>query len=121
MVSNINVPDGFTCVTGAGAVRVHFTWVPRMEAASGHQLLLTTTTETLGPGQRMVTNDRIRSVDGRYELIMQGDGNLVIHRNGTPIWSRGCCVAGTRLVVQNDANVVMYRPSGGVSWARTWG
>jgi hypothetical protein len=34
--------------------------------------------------------DRLRSQDGRYELVMQNDGNLVVYgANGRPVWASG--------------------------------
>lgn len=34
--------------------------------------------------------DRLRSQDGRYELVIQNDGNLVVYgANGRPVWASG--------------------------------
>lgn len=33
--------------------------------------------------------EKLTSANGRYEVVMQSDGNLVIYRNGTPTWQSG--------------------------------
>jgi cell wall-associated NlpC family hydrolase len=48
---------------------------------------------------------------------MQCDGNLVIYRNGKPLWSsKTAGQPGAVLSVQNDGNVVIYR-SGKALWS----
>ena len=50
------------------------------------------------------------SPSGRYRLVLQNDGNLVLYWKGQPLWN-----AGTRgdfpdhLVMQNDGNLVLYQ------------
>lgn len=51
-------------------------------------------------------------------LIMQGDGNLVTYRDsGSPTWASNTVGRGGQLVVQNDGNVVVYAKGGGAVWA----
>jgi GH25 family lysozyme M1 (1,4-beta-N-acetylmuramidase) len=68
---------------------------PAAELASGRGLL---------PGQELV------SADGRYELIMQADGNLVEYVVGGPaVWqSRTSGHPGAFTVMQSDGNLVLY-------------
>jgi hypothetical protein len=33
--------------------------------------------------------DKLVSQNGRYETVMQNDGNLVVYRNGVPLWASG--------------------------------
>lgn len=50
------------------------------------------------------------SLNGRYRLVMQTDGNLVVYRVGTAVWSSGTHGnPGARLVVQDDGNAVIYQ------------
>jgi hypothetical protein len=63
--------------------------------------------EGLGP------NDSIWSCDGRFQLVMQGDGNLVLYQGGiaggTAIWATGTDgKAGYGMWMQNDGNFVLY-------------
>ena len=57
----------------------------------------------LYPGQRIETADRTRN------LILQGDGNLVLYKNNKPLWSSGTNGKDTKfLVLQFDGNLVLY-------------
>jgi hypothetical protein len=56
--------------------------------------------------------DRLRSADGRYELVMQPDANLVLYYvpANHALWSSGTFGTGAdRAVMQNDGNFVIYR------------
>lgn len=67
-------------------------------------------------GQTLGVNQAIRSTSGRYQLIMQGDTNLVLYGpNGAMWWTGG---RGARwLVLQSDGNLVAYTPSNVAVWA----
>jgi hypothetical protein len=61
------------------------------------------------PGDALRPDDRLRSGDGRFEFVYQGDGNLVLYQHGAAIWASG--THGTPpglLVMQHDGNLVMY-------------
>ncbi len=78
-------------------------------AAAGSNILFTH--ERLQPGEKLVSDG------GRYHLVMQGDGNLVIFANGTPIWATGTNGrSGAWLGMQGDGNLVMYH-NGVAVWA----
>jgi hypothetical protein len=50
------------------------------------------------------------SCDGRFALVMQTDGNLVLYQNGKAIWNtRTVGAGGTVAVMQGDGNFVMYQ------------
>jgi hypothetical protein len=72
--------------------------------------------DRLWPGTYLYPSRFLRSVDGRYALLLQGDGNLVLYGPGYHVlWSSG--TAGTPMnhgVLQGDGNFVLY-PSDGVS------
>ncbi len=69
-----------------------------------------TGSQTLGIGQY------ITSPDGQYELVMQGDGNLVEYQNGTALWSSQTGgESGATATMQADGNLVLYR-SGSAIW-----
>jgi hypothetical protein len=68
------------------------------------------------------------SCDGRFGLIMQTDGNLVLYEGpcvgtkcGTPLWASNTVGCGGCAAMQEDGNLVVYdgagRLSGHASWA----
>jgi hypothetical protein len=73
---------------------------------------------------RLNAGDYIKSPDGRYTLVMQDDGNLVLYSADTAsIWNSGTAgQPGSYAVMQNDGNLVVYN-SGNVPlwWSGTWG
>lgn len=77
-------------------------------------------TDRLNPGQSLFTNNSITSADGRFHLIMQTDGNLVIYRNSDnrALWATG--TQGTdvhRATMQTDGNLVLYHVNNAPAWA----
>ena len=76
--------------------------------------------DRMNPGETLGTNGSITSGDGRYRLIMQNDGNLVVYRNSDnrALWGSG--TQGTdvhRAVMQNDGNLVLYHVNNAPAWA----
>ena len=73
----------------------------------------------LNPDESLVINQRIKSKNCLYTLIMQGDGNLVIYDNtGHAVWATGTDGSGaTVCVMQGDGNLVLYRADGVPVWA----
>ena len=101
--------------------------------------------DTITTNQKLDRGQWLQSSDGRYKLIMQGDGNLVLYNSsGRAIWatnrsgvfaivqgdgnfveysstaavwaSNTVGKGGNRLIVQSDGNLVLYSPSKAV-WA----
>ncbi|KAF4406879.1 MULTISPECIES: hypothetical protein [Streptomyces] len=73
-------------------------------------------------GTTICKNMALTSGNGRTVLRLQEDGNLVVYRDGRPVWqapnawSRGNCA-----VFQNDGNFVLYDAGGNPVWASgTW-
>jgi hypothetical protein len=104
-----------------------------------------TASDRLQAGQGLVRGQSLRSQNGWYSLIMQGDGNLVLYAPGgralwatyrtggfvqlqpdgnfveydhlvRPVWSTGTFGSNRWLVVQDDGNVVIYAGTNAV-WA----
>ncbi|WP_442807845.1 hypothetical protein [Trinickia soli] len=66
----------------------------------------------LQPGQKLRAGESIRSADGRYELRMQADGNLVEYDLTTHVtaWSTNTAKSGaTVAIMQKDGNFVLYK------------
>jgi YD repeat-containing protein len=62
----------------------------------------------LSPGQQ------ITSPDGRFRLVQQGDGNLVLYFGSQALWANGVFGANYTTYLQGDGNFVTYSPSGPV-------
>ncbi len=62
----------------------------------------------------------ITSANGRFILIMQADGNLVLYRTQDwhPLWATGTNGASVNFVaMQGDGNLVIYTYGGHAIWA----
>lgn len=57
------------------------------------------------------------SGDGRMRLTYQGDGNLVLYDNNSPVWSSNTYgISSEYLAMQNDGNLVIYASGGVPVW-----
>lgn len=66
-------------------------------------------TGSMNANQLLNTNQMLISPDGRYKLIMQGDGNLVLYSPNRPLWwSSTDNKPVVRFAVQGDGNLVLY-------------
>lgn len=82
-----------------------------------------TAKHVLHRGQTLFVNQYLLSKDGRFKLIMQGDGNLVLYKNGSQaIWASNTWNKPvTRCDMQTDGNLVLYNNSWTPYWAsNTW-
>jgi surface antigen len=70
---------------------------------------------TLQPGEELSPGWYLESGNG-YQLVMQGDGNLVEYYSGSAVWSSGTAGnPGAYVIMQGDGNLVIYR-SGTALW-----
>ena len=66
--------------------------------------------ESLGP------DESVSSLSGRYTLVLQGDGNLVLYKNfkdggRRPLWASGTEGKPAQIcAMQDDGNLVLYGP-----------
>ncbi|WP_244138735.1 MULTISPECIES: protease pro-enzyme activation domain-containing protein [Burkholderia] len=71
---------------------------------------------TLGSGQSFASGN------GANVLVMQGDGNLVLLRQGVPVWSSGTYNhPGAYATMQTDGNLVVYSSAGAPLWYSSTG
>ncbi|MFV0459682.1 MAG: hypothetical protein ACK5MT_13030 [Actinomycetales bacterium] len=63
----------------------------------------------------------MQSANGRYRLIVQADGNLVLYSPSRAIWWTGTSGGGAHLNHQTDNNVVLYNASGRALWSTRTG
>jgi hypothetical protein len=75
--------------------------------------------DVLTTDQQLGLNERITSSDGRFKLVYQGDGNLVLYRQDwTPIWWSGTQGPDYRnALMQSDGNFVLYHSDGTPYWS----
>ena len=108
-----NTDDNF------GLIRRDWRWKAGMSAFRDEMNKPRAGQSRLGPGQQLPSGSRLISADLRYNLTMQGDGNLVLtDQAGRSIWSTGSYGnPGSSLRMQNDGNLVVYNPSGRVLWS----
>ena len=73
---------------------------------------------TLNANQQMGVNAPIKSSDGRFDLVLGGDGNLVLYEGSTALWSAGTQgKASSYVIMQGDGNLVIYSTSGSPIWS----
>ena len=71
----------------------------------------------LGSGGSLRPGEVMRTDDGRTTLVMQGDGNLVLHRTGGPaLWASGTSGSGAGAVVRPDGRLEVRLADGRVLW-----
>ncbi|MFD0262354.1 hypothetical protein ACFVH7_29305 [Kitasatospora indigofera] len=57
------------------------------------------------------------SPNGHVQLAVQGDGNVVLYRDSTPLWvARGAMPNGDILAMQGDGNLVVYAADSTPLW-----
>lgn len=80
--------------------------------------------DTLTQNQQLVVGQQLNSNNGRVNLIMQGDGNLVLYRTmfGLPLWASNTWGKPANVaIMQGDGNFVAYGPNGTAYWdTGTW-
>ncbi|OGH57150.1 MAG: hypothetical protein A3I06_06300 [Candidatus Lindowbacteria bacterium RIFCSPLOWO2_02_FULL_62_12] len=73
---------------------------------------------TLASGAELTAGQSRVSVDGRFKLIYQSDGNLVLYQGGSALWSSSTAGhPGGKTIMQTDGNLVVYNASGGAVFA----
>jgi predicted lipoprotein with Yx(FWY)xxD motif len=78
--------------------------------AAGSRTAQTTEPSLLQTGQELFDGSALVSPSGRYRLVLQSDGNLVLYWEGQPLWNTGTRGdAPDHLVMQNDGNLVLYQ------------
>jgi hypothetical protein len=78
----------------------------------------------MAAGESLFPGDSVTSSDGRFWLMYQGDGNLVLYRwDWVALWSSGTAGSSAGQVdMQSDGNLVVRNSGGGAVWhAGTYG
>lgn len=70
----------------------------------------------LRAGERLMPGQQLEK--GPYVFVMQQDGNLVLYKNGKPLWASNTDGRAVQnLIMQNDGNLVMYGYNNKPVWA----
>src|ERR671910_559214 len=65
--------------------------------------------DDMQPGEVLYPDQSIRSTNGRFTLVYQGDGNLVLYGPNGPLWASGTGGRpGAICIMQGDGNLVIY-------------
>jgi len=78
----------------------------------------------LPAGKALGINESLTSCDGRFTLVQQDDGNLVLYEvGGGALWATGTYKTDASVaIMQDDGNLVVYNPEGTPLWdSGTWG
>jgi hypothetical protein len=80
-------------------------------------------TTSILPRGDMYVGQSLETVDRNYRFVLQGDGNVVLYKQGIPLWATGTDgKPATRLSMQSDGNLVLYDTSQNPLWySRTAG
>jgi hypothetical protein len=90
------------------------TWSSGTSVGLAHTAYPTTAIDNNG---RMTFGQAVRSVDRKYNLYLQGDGNLVLYSPTRAIWASNTVGSkATKLVMQGDGNLVLYTDQGRAVW-----
>lgn len=71
----------------------------------------------LASGATLANGQSVTSCDGRFTLVIQGDGNLVLYQAGVgALWANFVFGSGHTLSMQGDGNLVVYNNVGQAPW-----
>ncbi|MGB3463942.1 MAG: hypothetical protein WBA74_01675 [Cyclobacteriaceae bacterium] len=72
----------------------------------------------LVPGEQLFRGQFRTSRDGRFKLILQTDGNLVLYQGSLALWNSATHYRGVvRAAMQTDGNLVLYDNANRAKWA----
>lgn len=72
---------------------------------------------TMHGNESLDVNEALTSCDGRFNLVMQGDGNLVLYQGSNALWhTQTHGQPGKAAVMQEDGNFVVYTAEGQALW-----
>ena len=109
----------WTAPSTAGTVTATVTVTDsRGASASSSVSIVVTIPDRLNAGGRLLAGQAIVSPNGRYRLVYQGDGNLVLYdqTGGTARWFTGTSGAPGQAVLQGDGNLVIYSAGNAALW-----
>ncbi len=69
-------------------------------------------------GESIVPSQLISSLDARFQLLFQQDGNVVLYFSGAALWATGTSTGeALQFTMQSDGNLVLYTSASAPLWA----
>ena len=109
----------WTAPSTAGTVTATVTVTDSRGASASSSVSITVTvSDRLVAGGRLLAGQAIVSPNGRYRLVYQSDGNLVMYdlTTGGALWFTGTTGAPGQVVLQGDGNLVIYSAGNAALW-----
>ena len=107
------MPGGYLAVRDDGDLVVYQNGTVRWGTGTAAKVTIPTGPTQCGAllgGQGLATGQQVGSCDGRFALVMQTDGNLVLYMGTTPLWhTHTNGLGGYAAWMQGDGNFVLYR------------
>lgn len=117
--SSAGASTTWTAPSTAGTVTATVTVTDSHGAsASSSVSIAVTVSDRLHAGGRLVAGQAIVSPNGRFRLIYQSDGNLVLYdlTGGTASWFTDTSGAPGQVALQSDGNLVVYSAGNAALW-----
>jgi hypothetical protein len=87
-------------------------------AADDRRARATTPVAWIRSRTTLLPGESLTSSNGRYQMLFQSDGNLVVYAaGGRVVWASSSYAPGGAFVAQSDGNLVIYSASGAPVWA----
>lgn len=102
-----------------GAVTATVTVTDSRGASASSSVSITViVADRLLSGARLTSGQWVRSPNGGYRLIYQGDGNLVLYNTTTnaAVWWTSTTGTPGQFILQTDGNLVIYNPANTAIW-----
>jgi hypothetical protein len=98
-------------------VGLMFAWLAFMATAVNHVPAEAVDRSILDAGEALEPGEVLVSTNGLHTLTMEPGGDLVLRSGRNVVWASGTAVPGSRLVAQDDGNLVLRAPDGAPVWA----
>src|SRR3712207_8158750 len=72
--------------------------------------------QSLSSGGQLASGQQLVSANGRFRVVMQGDGNPVVYGSAGGEWGSGTGGGGNPLGMQGDGKLLGYAPHGRGGW-----
>ena len=112
-------PGSVAVVQSDGNLVIHASGGPAWASGSSARPTPSCGEQWLGAGEQLHAGQSRTSCDGRFQLVMQGDGNLVLYQRAAPaVWSTQTHGTGAAFTaMQGDGNLVAYTAGGWPVWS----